>query len=232
MLNRAKMLKGYKLESLDDEIGRIKEFYFDDQHWVIRYLVADTGNWLTDKLVLISPLALSALNKEQQKIEINLKKKQIEDSPFFDRNISWNFEELYYEYYGWPMYWDGPYIWGPYPQIMHYHEKWWIHTQEMKKCNFQLCTTNDVIGHHIHSENIRIGNIEDFIIDDETWVIHYLIIDAQNWLPGKKVIVSPKWIEHISWKESKVFIHLPQKNIKLLPEYSEESMMMDNFSII
>jgi len=234
MLNRANILKGYKLKSLDDEIGRLKEFYFDDKHWTIRYLVADTGNWLSDKLVLISPHALATLTKEQQKIEFNLTKKQIEDSPFLDsdRNISRQFEELYYEYYGWPMYWDGPYIWGPYPRIIHYREKWCIYTQEMKECNSQLRTTNDVLGHHIHSEDIRIGNIEDFIIDDETWAIHYLIIDAQNLLPGKKFIVSPKWIEHINYKESKVFIHLPQKTIKQLPEYSHESLLSDNFSSI
>jgi len=53
ILNRANILKGYKLKSLDDEIGRLKEFYFDDKHWTIRYLVADTGNWFKDKLVLI-----------------------------------------------------------------------------------------------------------------------------------------------------------------------------------
>jgi len=77
MLNRANILKGYKLKSLDDEIGGLKEFYFDGKHWTIRYLVADTGNWLAEKLVLISPHALATLTKEQQKIEFNLTKKQI-----------------------------------------------------------------------------------------------------------------------------------------------------------
>lgn len=57
MLIKAKKLKGYKLDSLDGEIGKVKEFYFDDKHWTIRYLVADTGNWLTGRQVLISPYA-------------------------------------------------------------------------------------------------------------------------------------------------------------------------------
>ena len=64
MLNKAKTLKGYKLDSLDGEIGKVKEFYFDDRHWTIRYLVADTGNWLTGRQVLISPYALVAVNKK------------------------------------------------------------------------------------------------------------------------------------------------------------------------
>ena len=48
MLIKAKTLKGYKLEGRDGEIGKVEEFYFDDQYWTIRYLVADTrgtGSW-------------------------------------------------------------------------------------------------------------------------------------------------------------------------------------------
>ena len=81
MLAEANTLKGYKLNSLDGEIGKVKEFYFDDQHWAIRYLVAETGSWLTDRQVLISPYALVAVVKEEKHIAINLTKKQIEDSP-------------------------------------------------------------------------------------------------------------------------------------------------------
>ena len=107
LLSTVKTLKGYKLDSLDGEIGKVKEFYFDDKYWTIRYLVADTGNWLSGRQVLISPYALRAVNKEEQNIAINLTKKQIEDSPSLDSDkpVSRQFEEYYYVYYGWPMYW-------------------------------------------------------------------------------------------------------------------------------
>ena len=126
MLNKAKTLKGYKLDSLDGEIGKVKEFYFDDRHWTIRYLVADTGNWLTGRQVLISPYALVAVIKEEQHIAVDLTKKQIEDSPSLnsDKPVSRQFEEAYYGYYGWPMYWAGPYMWGDYPYIVRDREKW------------------------------------------------------------------------------------------------------------
>jgi hypothetical protein len=74
MLYKAKTLNDYKLDSLDGEIGKVKEFYFDDQHWAIRYLVADTGNWLTGRQVLISPYALRAVIPEKQHIAIDLSK--------------------------------------------------------------------------------------------------------------------------------------------------------------
>src|SRR5664279_6246127 len=111
MLFKAKTVKGYKLDSLDGEIGKVQEFYFDDRHWTIRYLAADTGDWLTGRQVLISPYALVTVNNEKQNIEINLTKKQIEDSPSLDSDkpVSRQFEDAYYGFYRWPVYWGGPY---------------------------------------------------------------------------------------------------------------------------
>jgi hypothetical protein len=98
MLNKAKTLKGYKLDSLDGEVGEVSEFYFDDRHWTIRYLVANTGGWLTGRQVLISPYALVAAIKAKQHIAVDLTKKQIEDSPALssDKPVSRQFEESYY----------------------------------------------------------------------------------------------------------------------------------------
>ena len=72
MLSRAKTLHGYKLNGLDGEIGKVKEFYFDDRHWTVRYLVADTGNWLTGRQVLISPYALANVIKGKKDITVDL----------------------------------------------------------------------------------------------------------------------------------------------------------------
>jgi uncharacterized protein YrrD len=231
MLNKAKTLKGYKLHSLDGDIGKVKEFYFDDQHWVIRYLVADTGSWLTGRQVLISPYAMVAVNKEEQYITINLTKKQIEDSPSLDSDkpVSRQFEETYYEYYGWPMYWDGSYMWGSYPYIVRDPEKWSESTQSTKAWDPHLRSTHDVSGHDIQATDGEIGHVEDFIIDDETWAIRYLIIDTRNWWPGEKVLVSPKWIDHVSWNESKVFVNLSRETIKQSPEYTDESLLTRDY---
>ena len=231
MLYNAKTLKGYKLDSLDGEIGKVKEFYFDDQHWTIRYLVADTGDWLTDRQVLISPYAMVAVNKEEHNIEINLTKKQIEDSPSLDSDkpVSRQFEDAYYGFYGWPMYWGGPYMWGAYPFIVHDTAKWKEYTQGEKTWDPYLRSTHDVTGHHIQAADGEIGHVEDFIIDDETWAIRYLIIDTRNWWPGKKVLVSIQWIERVSWIESKVFVNLTRETIRQSPEYAEGFLLTRDY---
>jgi uncharacterized protein YrrD len=231
MLNKALTLKGYQLASLDGDIGKVKEFYFDDQHWVIRYLVAETGDWLTDRQVLISPYALIAVLKDVQHVAIDLNKKQIEDSPSLDTDkpVSRQFEETYYGYYGWPMYWNGPYIWGTYPYLPRDPAEWKRNPKEMEAWDPHLRSTQDVSGHAIQATDGEIGHVEDFIIDDETWAIRYLLVDTQNWWPGKKVLLSPKWIGRVSWSESKVFVNLSREAIQNSPEYSEEAMLTRDY---
>lgn len=233
MFHRVKTIKGYALHCLDGEIGKVNEFYFDDQHWAIRYLVADTGNWLTGRQVLISPYALAAINDEKQYITVNLTKKQIEDSPSLDSDkpVSRQFEEAYYGYFGWPSYWSGPYMWGLYAQIERDCEKWKKTNPGGKAWDPNLRSTSSVSGHHIQAADGEIGHVEDFIIDDETWAIRYLIVDTQNWWPGKKVLVSPQWIDRVSWNESKVFVNLFRTAVKRSPEYTEDSLLSRNYEI-
>ena len=234
MLSKAKTLQGYSLQNIDDEtIGKVKEFYFDDQYWTVRYLVADTGNWLTGRRVLISPYALVAVNSDHQNIVVGLTKKQIEDSPSLDSDkpVSHQFEQAYYGHYGYPMYWGGPYTWGPSPYLVRDPEQWKTSTQREKASDAHLRSTYSVSGHHIQALDGELGHVEDFIIDDETWTIRYLIVDTHNWWPGKKVLVSPQWIERVSWGERKVFVNLSRETIKRAPEFTAESLLTRDYEI-
>jgi hypothetical protein len=227
MLNKVKTLKGYKLDSLDGEIGRVKEFYFDDQHWAVRYLVADTGNWLPGRQVLISPYALGVVNPRTQSVSINLTNKQIEESPSLasDKPVSRQFEVGYYEYYGWPTYWSDRYMWGSYPYIVRNRDQWKEFNSGATAWDPHLRSTNAVSGYHIQAADGEIGHVDDFIVDDETWAIRYLAIDTRNWWPGKHILISPRWIESINWSESKVFVDLSRETIQHSPEYTEASLL-------
>jgi uncharacterized protein YrrD len=231
MLCKAKTLKGYTLNSLDGEIGTVKEFYFDDQHWTIRYLVADTGSWLSGRQVLISPYALGTVDTEAKNIEIKLTKKKIEDSPPLesDKPVSRQFEDAYYGFYGWPMYWGGPHMWCAYPFVVHDTEQWIEADRSEKTWDPYLRSTADVTGHHIQADDGEIGHVEDFIIDDETWAIRYLLIDTQKWWSGKLILISPGWIERVSWLESKVFVNLPLETIRQAPEFKAEALLTRDY---
>jgi hypothetical protein len=231
MLIKAKALVDYKLDSLDGEIGKVKEFYFDDRHWAIRYLVADTGDWLMDRQVLISPYSLVAVNKEKRGIAIDLTKKQIEDSPSLDcdKPVSRQFEQVFYGYYAFPTYWNGPFMWGPSHYIVRDGKNGKEPDLTERPSDPHLRSTRDVSGHHIQAIDGEIGHVADFIVDDETWAIRYLVIDTNNWWPGKEVLLSPRWIERVSWEDSKVYVNLSREAIQQAPEYTEDSLLTRDY---
>jgi hypothetical protein len=228
MLNKAKILKGYTLDSLNGEIGKVTDFYFDDKHWAVRYLVADTGGWLANRQVLISPYALGGVDKVEESLIVNLTKKQIEDSPSLDTDkpVSRQFEETYYGYYEWPVYWSGPYAWGEYPTLERDRENWREAVRRTENAwDPHLRSAHAVSGYHIQANDGEIGHVEDFLIDDDSWAIRYLIIDPKNWWPGKKILVSPRWSTNVSWSQSKVFFNLSREEIRKAPEYTDDSLV-------
>ena len=231
MLSNLKTLRGYKLKCLDGEIGKVKEFYFDDRHWTIRYLVADTGNWLGGRQVLISPYALVADNRDAQNVKIDLTKKQIEDSPSLntDKPVSRQFEEEYYGYYRWPAYWRGPNPWGSYAFIIRDRDQWNPSNQGQKEWDHHLRSTRAVNEYKIQASDGELGQIEDFVMDGETWAIRYLIVNTGSWWAGKKVLISTQWIQRVSRGESKVFGDLSRESIKQSPEYTEDSPLTRDY---
>jgi len=213
MLINAKSLKGFKLLSRDGEIGKVKDFYFDDHQWTVRYLVADTGGWLTGRQVLISPHAVLEINQEEQSISIDLTKMQIESSPSIDsaKPVSRQFEGSFYGYYGYPTYWENS-----------------IQSQFEEACDPHLRSTQNVTGYHVEATDGAIGHVDDFIIDNSNWKIRYFVIETKNWRTGKKVLISPEWVERVRWSQSNVFINLLRETIRLSPEFlGQESLNID-----
>ena len=224
MIVRTKDLKGYILHCTDGEIGRVLDFYFDDHHWTVRYMVVDAGNWLLDRKVLVSPYAISGVNQIQQYFKLNISKKQLANSPSLetDKPVSRRFEEIYNSYFGWPLYWTGLYRWGEFPTIVPDIKMWKDEALDKKFWDLHLRSTLEVRGHDIQALDGLIGHVDDFVMELETWAIRYLVISLENWLPGKKVLVSPLWIDRISWGNNSVMVNLSKELIKESPEYKEE----------
>jgi hypothetical protein len=231
MLERAQTLNGYQLRGSDGDIGAVRGFLFDDQYWTIRYLVADTGSWLSGRQVLISPYALKDVIHERREISVGLTKKQIEGSPPLesDKPVSRQFEHSYFGFFGWPTYWSGPYRWGAYPDIPRGGEELKAADPHMKGWDPHLRSTKQVSGYHMHARDGAIGHVVDFLVDADHWVIRYLIIDTQNWLPGKKVLIAPEWISRVSWDESEVHVDLSCDDIKKSPSYPVESPLTRDY---
>ena len=214
-------LVGYTIHASDGDIGTISEFYFDDLSWNIRYVIVETGGWLLGRKVLISPFALGKPDYESRKIPVNLTKEQVQNSPSIDTDkpVSRQYEIDLHGHYGWPIYWGAGAMYGGVlaAPILLIDEDETEH--EESPGDSHLRSTNKVTGNNVEATDGEIGHVEDFMVDDKAWAIIYLLVDTRNWLPGKKVLVSTKWISRISWNDSKVVVDLTYDAIKNSPEF-------------
>jgi sporulation protein YlmC with PRC-barrel domain len=227
MLRSIKQLYGEKLGTSDGDIGDVKDFYFNDQQWAVRYVVADTGSWLTGRLVLISPHAFGNLYQDRACLLVNLTRQQIENSPAIESHkpVSRQYEEEYYRYYGWPSYWAGGEMWGvsgfpvaPPPHLIP-SEKASRGSRPRNADDPHLRSTQALSGYHIQTSEGAIGHVTDFMMDDKSWAIRHLVVETGHWYSGKEIVISPKHIDRISYEDSKVFVNVTKEAILEAPEY-------------
>ena len=180
MLQSIKQLHGNKLGASDGDIGHVKDFYFDDQNWAVRYVVADTGTWLPGRQVLLSPHAFGSLHHAGKVLRVNLTRKQIEDSPAIESHkpVSRQYEEEYHRYYGWPYYWEGDGMWGmsgfpvlERPQNLSPGKPAAANGPQPKRADAHLRSTQAVSGYHLQATDGIIGHVCDFMMDDKSWAI-------------------------------------------------------------
>src|SRR5690349_23518719 len=108
-MHRASKLRNYAIQAVDGEIGRVTDLLFDDQFWIVRWLVVDTGGWLSRDEVLLPSSHLDQINAHNQTIGVDLTQAEVKDTPAAESRcpISRQFEASVYEYYGWAPYWTG-----------------------------------------------------------------------------------------------------------------------------
>lgn len=207
MLRSMKNFGDFGLRATDGEIGSVQEFYFDDKSWTIRYLVLKTHKWLPGRVVLISPSSLGTPDWERKVIPVSLTKSQIEQSPLLDdhRPITRKNEEELRKYYGWTDYWNN--------------------------VDLNLQSSNDVMSFKISARDGALGKVADFILDDTNWRIRYMVVDTNEWLPSKKVLLSLDWIDQIVPEGKKVRVDLLRKQIEKAPEYDEKTIVSRDYEV-
>jgi uncharacterized protein YrrD len=209
-------LIGHNLNATDGEIGKVEDFYFDDKSWTIRYLVVNTGGWLSGRKVLISPHALLQQSWDSGIFPVNLSREQVRNSPDIDTDkpVSRQQEEELANHYFWQPYWGTGFyvggVWGVIPSTPMI-DPGTIREQETvtdPKADIHLRSCREVTGYHIHASDTDVGHVNDFIMDDQTWQISYLVVDTHNWVGGKKVVVAVQHIQEVQWENSKVLVDM------------------------
>ncbi len=239
MLINASHLNGLTIRATDGDLGTVDDLYFDDETWAIRYLTVETGGWIGGRQVLISPISIVHADWQAQRLDVSLTQKQVEDSPDIHSHepVSRQQEAAYYGYYGFPYYWDGPYLWGPalYPAGLTMpigasasEVAGRVHAES---ADSHLRSAREIKGYYMEASDGEIGHVSQFVVNDESWAIRYLEVSTQNWWPGKKVLISPAWVERVSWDESKIYIAGSRETVKNCPEYNEAMPINRDYEI-
>ncbi|MCY7304684.1 MAG: PRC-barrel domain containing protein [Rhodoferax sp.] len=217
----------------DGPIGKVTAAFFDDQSWAVRYLVVDTGTWLDGREVLISPYAVRQPMDDSKEIHVTLTCEQVRNSPDVDtqRPVSRQHERETMRYYGYPYYWDGGGMWGVgnFPVLVpdpgtstDAKVENALRAEENRHDDIHLRSSVKVAGYDIQATDESIGHVEDFIVDDLSWAIRYLVVDTRNWWPGgSKVLIATHWIDRIDWDTSTVSVKLTREQVRNSKPYDE-----------
>jgi sporulation protein YlmC with PRC-barrel domain len=227
MLRPLHMIKGFTLAATDDTIGRVKDFLFDEEHWTVRYMVADTGRWIPRRKVLISPVSLDKPDWNEKAFYVNLTKQQIKDQPDLDSDapVSRRHEKKWFESYEYPYYWRGSfYAWGygVTPPALFNSPSSGEEESSCESMNEESClrSLEEVRKYHVIAKDGEIGRVEDLVMDDETWTIRYVMVNTDRGLPGTTVILSPKWFEAFDWREKTLRCSLLRDTIESSPPFN------------
>lgn len=233
MFHTLTAIESMSIHATDGSIGSVKDTYFDDQAWTLRYLVVDTIKWLPSRNVLISPISIQDIDWDGQIVYLDLTRDQVKGSPSvdWDKPVTRQHERAYFDYFGYPYYWAGPLRWGPVPfppssgnAMQNGPDHWWEQQRRTfdERGDPHLRSTEAVSGYHIEAVDGAIGHVQDFLFDEQDWSLRFLAIDTRNWWPGRLILVAIDWIERVSWGERKVYVSMTRDAIKRAPEWHPE----------
>jgi uncharacterized protein YrrD len=231
MLRRIKDIMGLTIRATDDEIGKTKDVYFEDDNWQVAYVVVDTGRWLPGRRVLLSPQAVTGVDWDDGNLEVNLTRDAIEQSPSIeqDRPVSRQHQIKLAAYYGWMPYWAvsaGPgQPWMPEGAAAQPANE----VSELDEADPHLRSFNEVTGYHVHTPRGEVGHVEDALVQTDGWAIRYLVVDTGAILPGKKVLLSPAWVEDVDWVDGTVKVRLAEEEIRNAPDFDEVSAVDEQY---
>jgi sporulation protein YlmC with PRC-barrel domain len=238
MLQAISAFKSYAIEASDGKIGSVSDFLFDGEKWQVRWLVVDTGTWLTERKVLLQPSAIVQIDYEGQKLKTTLTKAQVAGSPDIleHQPVSRQMERELYNYYGWDPLWGGDYLGGsagamaaplaaePYFGIASAREAADIDPVPPGE-DAHLQSIEEVSGYHIEAADGDIGHVENFLVDSAAWAIRYLIVDTSNWWMGQHVLMSPHAVKEIDWSDRHVLLNVTRDQVKASPPWDPLKLM-------
>ena len=220
MLRRLRNLEGWTIYGNDrEDIGTVEDFYLDDEHWRVQYLVANIGRWGALHEALVPPRAIDQFNPSEAEIVVGLTRGQMEHLPSAEtrRPIARRYEREYSSQFGYPTFWPSGED-TPQPSLAEQAEALAARVAPSDDEEAHLRSVHELAGYHVHALDGDCGVLEDFFAD-EAWAVRYLTVHTGHWPTGRSVLVSPDRILSIDWEHQTVHVDLTRDDIKQSPRY-------------
>lgn len=212
MLRTLDGMLGSSIVAKDGKIGRVYNVFFDDLSWAVRYLVVETGSWLTRRRVLITPAALGRPNWAEKTIPVLLTKEQVQDCPDVDadRPVSRQQELGMIRQYGWADYLSAEPSFPPVALTG-------VAVADSEAASRStgdphLRSAKEVAGYQVAASDVPLGAVTDFLIDDEGWGIPDLVVHVESLPDGQKAVVPTPWVTGVSWEDQRVQLNRPREH--------------------
>lgn len=217
-------LRDVPIATTDGVIGRVDDFLFDDLTWQIRYVVAELDDASERQRVLLSPAAVKS--RAADRLTLNVTRQRVAESPpvDWDKPISRHYESALFDYYRWQPYWRPPVMPGDVgsammvPPLTRMQQKEAAAESTEAEVDPHLRSFSEVCGYTIDATDGAVGHLDDLIVLDNDWRIHFLVVKTGIWFFGKSVVVPPAWIETIDWVTQHIRAQLSQDTVREAPE--------------
>ncbi len=230
MLASLTELRAYRVRGTDGEIGRFTDVCFPDNEWLVRYVVVAMEDLGREALLLST--YLGRLNRGAHILSAETRREQVANTPPFDRAepITRQEEKKLHDLYGWPIYWweeehDIAPIGGLWdeertPEQSAESAAGAEAETEIEPEGTQLLFAGDLVEvYGIQAEGGEVGTLQDIIVDDETWMIPYLVV---NLAEAQRVLLATDYVDTIDLGTRDVYVSLPRDVILAGPAVSAE----------
>jgi uncharacterized protein YrrD len=233
MLRRSDALCRLAIHATDGELGRVTDFYFDDERWTLRYFIVRTGTWLSGREVLLTPAVVREARWNAGELAVSLTMDQVRDSPDVstERPVSRMQEIEFLRYYDLPPYWMlGTEMGGASIAL---DAAMRAAAAEAEQAGAEppthLRSGREVLGYQVEAADGAIGHVKDFLLDEADWRVRYLLVDTTTWWFGGEVLLAPEWVKRVSWGERCVRVETTRETIKTAPPYRADELITPEY---
>lgn len=218
MLSSLRELRAFSIGTVDGDIGRVKDAYFEDQGWTVRYLVVDTSRWWPGRNVLISPRWVASVDRAGRVLRTPLTRAEVVGSPGIEtaKPVSRQHALGLARDGSLPYYMSLPGASMTLAAVTFEAEG--SPSARSSGDDPHLRSVRGIVGRYVHATDTDIGHVADVLVDEGSWGVRELVV-ALGWWSARNVLVPVGWIARVSWEAGSVDVALESEVIRTAPRY-------------